>query len=303
MPKNPPVFRANDQLEHALLSAWSTQADAGICVIDDTLRVIMLNPAACRMLGVDGLATLNQPFVDLVASVNFESGTDHWLATPGFLGEHHAKRESKAGNTDLLFKATSVRLANSASNGEGDDGGAIFTVFAITDITQLVAAQRQVNSESYRRQWQALNAGVVISDARLPDMPIVYVNPMFEQMSSQILSFSKQFAESVVKANTVAVDHFEKIIDVQLKGFEDRMTTMAELVENAAVVKSPEEFRAFMPKSISMIKTVAEKNVALGQEIAGITTRSTETMVNLVKGQFDVANDSIVKASKVAIKK
>ena len=126
---------------------------------------------------------------------------------------------------------------------------------------------------------------------------------MFEQMSSQILSFSKQFAESVVKANTVAVDHFEKIIDVQLKGFEDRMTTMAELVENAAVVKSPEEFRAFMPKSISMIKTVAEKNVALGQEIAGITTRSTETLVNLVKGQFDVANDSIVKASKVAIKK
>ena len=126
---------------------------------------------------------------------------------------------------------------------------------------------------------------------------------MFEQMSSQILSFSKQFAESVVKANTVAVDHFEKIIDVQLKGFEDRMTTMAELVENAAVVKSPEEFRAFMPKSISMIKTVAEKNVALGQEIAGITTRSTETMVNLVKGQFDVANDSIVKASKVANKK
>ena len=126
---------------------------------------------------------------------------------------------------------------------------------------------------------------------------------MFEQMSSQILSFSKQFAESVVKANTVAVDHFEKIIDVQLKGFEDRMTTMAELVENAAVVKSPEEFRAFVPKSISMIKTVAEKNVALSQEIAGITTRSTETLVNLVKGQFDIANDSIVKGSKVAIKK
>ena len=81
------------------------------------------------------------------------------------------------------------------------------------------------------------------------------------------------------------------------------MTTMSELVETAAVVKSPEDFRAFMPKSISMIKTVTEKNVALGQEIAGITTRSTETLVSLVKGQFDVANDSIVKASKVAAKK
>ena len=126
---------------------------------------------------------------------------------------------------------------------------------------------------------------------------------MFEQMSSQVLSFNKQFAESIIKANAVAVDHFEKIIDVQLKGFEDRMATMAELVESAAVVKSPEEFRAFMPKSIAMIKTAAEKNVALSQEIAGITTRSTETLVSLAKGQFDVANDSIVKASKVANKK
>ncbi len=126
---------------------------------------------------------------------------------------------------------------------------------------------------------------------------------MFEQMSSQVLTFSKQFTASIVKANTVAVDHFEKIIDVQLKGFEDRMTTMAELVETAAVVKSPEEFRAFMPKSMSMIKTVAEKNVAMSQELAGITTRTTETLVNMVKGQFDVANDSIVKASKVALKK
>ena len=76
---------------------------------------------------------------------------------------------------------------------------------------------------------------------------------MFEQMNSQILSFSKQFAESIIKANTVAVDHFEKIIDVQLKGFEDRMTTMAELVETAAVVKSPEEFRALAPKSVSFV--------------------------------------------------
>ena len=196
MPKNSPVLRSNDQLEHALLSAWSTQADAGICVIDDTLRVIMLNPAACRMLGVDGLATLNQPFIDLVSSVNFEPSIDHWLATPGFMGEHHATRESGLGNIDLLFKATSVHLANRTGGG---DGGAVFTVFAITDITQLVAAQRQVNSESYRRQWQALNAGVVISDARLPDMPIIYVNLMFEQMtgytSSEVLGRNCRFLQ------------------------------------------------------------------------------------------------------------
>ncbi len=179
MPKNPSVPRPNDQLEHALLSAWSTQADAGICAVDESLRVVMLNPAACKMLGVDGLAMLNQPFDKLVSKVNFEPGIAQWLGTPGFVGERHATCERKGVSVDLLFKSTTVRLPNST----GGANSAPFKVIAITDITQLLAAQRHVNSETYRRQWQALNAGVVISDARLPDMPIVYVNPMFEKMS------------------------------------------------------------------------------------------------------------------------
>ena len=179
MPKNPPVFRANDQLEHALLSAWSTQANAGMCAIDENGCVVMLNPAACDLLGVDGFAMLNQPFDKLVSAVNFEPGIAKWLNSLGFSGECHATCETRGVTVDLLFKSTGVHLANITGGGAG---GSVFKVIAITDITHLLAAQRQVNSESYRRQWQALNAGVVISDARLPDMPIVYVNPMFEEM-------------------------------------------------------------------------------------------------------------------------
>jgi Phasin protein len=126
---------------------------------------------------------------------------------------------------------------------------------------------------------------------------------MFEQMSNQVLSFSKQFADSVIKANTVAVDHFEKIVEVQLKGFEDRLNTVADFVETAAVVKNPEDFRALMPKGVNLIKHTAEKNVALSQEIVGITTRATEAFASLVKGQFDVANDNVLKAAKVVAKK
>ena len=61
--------RPNDQLEHALLAAWSTQADVGICVVDESLRVVMLNTAVSAMLGIDSLAMLNEPFVKLVAAV------------------------------------------------------------------------------------------------------------------------------------------------------------------------------------------------------------------------------------------
>ena len=219
MSKNLAFLSANDQLEHALLSAWSTQAEAGICVIDDTLRVIMLNPAACSMLGVDGLATLNQPFIDLVSSINFEPSTDPWLTTPGFMGEHHATRESRLGNIDLLFKATSVQLANTTG---GADDGAVFTVFSITDITLLLAAQRHINSETYRRQWQALNAGVVISDARLPDMPIIYVNPMFEQMSgytsSEVLGRNCRFLQGN-EPNQAGLTAIRQAIKTQSNGY------------------------------------------------------------------------------------
>jgi hypothetical protein len=125
---------------------------------------------------------------------------------------------------------------------------------------------------------------------------------MFEQFNNQVLSFSKQFAESMIKANTVAVDHFEKIVDVQLKGFEDRLSTVADFVETAAVVKSPEDMRALLPKGVAFVKTAAEKQVALNQELTAITTRTTEQLVSLVKGQFEVANDAVTKTVKAAKK-
>jgi hypothetical protein len=125
---------------------------------------------------------------------------------------------------------------------------------------------------------------------------------MFEQFNTQVLTFSKQFAESMIKANTVAVDHFEKIVDVQLKGFEDRLSAMADFVELSAAAKNADDVRALLPKGVSFIKHAAEKNMALSQELAGITTRTTEQLVGMVKGQFDVANDSVAKAVKSAKK-
>ena len=52
---------------------------------------------------------------------------------------------------------------------------------AITDVTQLTRALHE--AEQHRRQWEAVNAAVVIADARAPNMPITYVNPMFERMT------------------------------------------------------------------------------------------------------------------------
>jgi Phasin protein len=126
---------------------------------------------------------------------------------------------------------------------------------------------------------------------------------MFEQMSQQMLSMSKQFAATIVQANTVAVDHFEKLVDLQLKTIESGSTVMADLVEQVSAVKSAEDFRAMMPKSISMMKAQAEKSVALSQEVGALVGKTAEQFTGLVKGQFETANDAVLKTAKVVNKR
>ena len=171
----PLPIRPNDRLEHALLSVWMDAADVGLCVIDDTSRVVMINPAACRLLGVDGLVVLNAPLKRLMDSVTIEGGASllQWLGAPGFDGERHVTRGSPTGALQLLLKSVTLRAGE----------GGLFKMVAVTDVTALLAAQQRIDSATFRRQWEALNAGVVISDALAPDMPIVYVNSKFEEMS------------------------------------------------------------------------------------------------------------------------
>ena len=183
---------SHDDLEHALLTAWLDSADVGLCILDDAGLVVMLNRCACTLLGLVGADALNQPFLQAVKGVDFELGVADWLANFAYRGQRHASRTHRGKKFDLLFKSANINAPQ---------GNALkkFKTIAITDITELLQAQRQIDSESYRRQWQALNAGVVISDARQPDMPIVYVNPMFEEMSgyasSEVLGRNCRFLQ------------------------------------------------------------------------------------------------------------
>jgi len=126
---------------------------------------------------------------------------------------------------------------------------------------------------------------------------------MFEQMSQQMLSMSKQFAATVVQTNTVAMDHFEKLAALQLKSFETNSAILADLVEQVSALKNPEDFRAMMPKSVGMMKAQTEKSVALSQEVGALVGKTAEQLTSLVKGQFETANDAVMQSAKVASKK
>ncbi len=165
-----------------MLSSWVDEADVGLCVLDDTARVVMLNPASAHLLGIDALNALNMPVTRVMEKTDASASVLQWLGNPGTDGERTLRRKgvegseaSQSGEGDtalhLLFKARHVKSPT----------GERFKVIAITDITATLQAQQAL--AFMKRQWEALNAGVVISDARAPDMPIIYVNPMFEQMS------------------------------------------------------------------------------------------------------------------------
>jgi PAS domain S-box-containing protein len=181
---------SDEAFENSLLLEWLQSTNMGLCVADDQATIAMINPTACELLGVDGLATLGQSFSGLLAGFGFSPEVAAELASPAGRGAYPLTLNDRAHNPrHLLLKVSAVR----------SDMRGTYKVVAITDITALMTAQQQVDSEPFKRQWQALNAGVVISDARAPDMPIVFVNTMFEHMSgyasSEILGRNCRFLQ------------------------------------------------------------------------------------------------------------
>ncbi len=173
--------RANDQFEHSLLSSWLDQADVGLCVLDDTARVVTLNAASARLLGIDPLNALNMPVTRVMEKMDANASDLQWLGNPGTEGERTLRRVGgDTASTPDPGESSTVHLLLKTRNVKNPAGDR-FKVVAITDITATLQAQQAL--AFMKRQWEALNAGVVISDARATDMPIIYVNPIFERMS------------------------------------------------------------------------------------------------------------------------
>ena len=123
---------------------------------------------------------------------------------------------------------------------------------------------------------------------------------MYEQASNQFLALSKQAAETFIKANAIAVEGFEKLMDIQLKTIEDRVKVATDLMGQAGEVKDFDAARASFPKSVNLVKDSAEKFYATSQEVTSVLVKTGEAYGQLFKGTVEAANDSVVKATKAA---
>ncbi len=127
--------------------------------------------------------------------------------------------------------------------------------------------------------------------------------PMFEQINSQMLNASKQFAEAAFKAQGIAFEGFEKAVNVQVKAVENRWNATLEFLGEAAEVNNIEAVKAFLPKGVALARETAEKTYATSQELVNVGVKTTEALTGLAKGQLEAANEAFVKPVAAAARK
>jgi phasin family protein len=123
---------------------------------------------------------------------------------------------------------------------------------------------------------------------------------MSDYFNTQALALSKSFADTAFKAHTLAVEGFERVTHLQLKALESHVASAVEFFSEAAEVRDLDGMKTIFPKGVSLVKESAEKFYLNGQEVFGVTVKTTEAIGQLAKGTLDHANDSFKKQVSAA---
>jgi phasin family protein len=126
---------------------------------------------------------------------------------------------------------------------------------------------------------------------------------MFEQINNPSLALGKSYADAFVKAQGLALAGFERITELNLKAFEDRVKASVEFWSEAAEVRDFEGAKAIWPKGVQLAKESAEKLYANGQEVLGISLKTTEAIGSIAKGSFETTSETLTKQVNAAAKK
>ena len=173
MPTKKTTARPEDLFEKELLWSWLDSAQIGMCLLNASGVVLSANAVLAKQFAVPHESLFGASLDTLCKLINADDEFTLWAVTPDADGKRSHVFERNHKRVDLSIQATTLRYRT----------GERFRVLAVTDETLLKRAQLIAELDRSNRQWETLNAGVVISDALQPDMPIIYVNAMFERMS------------------------------------------------------------------------------------------------------------------------
>ena len=125
---------------------------------------------------------------------------------------------------------------------------------------------------------------------------------MFEQMNSQSMALGKGYSDAFVKAQSLMMAGFERITELNLKTFEDRVKASVDFWSQTAEIRDLESAKTIWPKSMALAKESAEKIYANSQEVLGVSMKTSEAIGSLAKGSMQSTNDTLVKQVNAAKK-
>ncbi len=160
------------ELQNQLFAGALEKARFGICVVDASGRLVLANAAFASKIGTTADNILGQSYLVLF---NFFGG-------PTGFHELFSVRNPELSIECPITKADgSKHYLLLQSSGLTHESGEQFRIVSVMDVTDYGVTRDRFTE--LNRQMDAINNSVVIVDARLPDMPITYVNRHFERMT------------------------------------------------------------------------------------------------------------------------
>jgi hypothetical protein len=121
---------------------------------------------------------------------------------------------------------------------------------------------------------------------------------MFEQINTQWVNLGKRFADTAMKAHGLAVEGFEKTLNLNLKTLEDRVEATVGFFSDVSSARDFDGVKALWPKGVSFAKESAEKFVAAGQEVMAVTVKTNEAIGALYASDVEAATSTLEAQAK-----
>src|SRR5690606_21620744 len=122
--------------------------------------------------------------------------------------------------------------------------------------------------------------------------------------NEQFSAYTHQFAAVAARMNRLALENAETLFGVQLRTFEKNVDATTSYLGELAEARDLDAYRSLWPKGLQVARDNAERVAAAGQEVFGLTLKTTEALGQLAKAQFEAASDeaqaTVAKATKAA---
>lgn len=157
--------------ENTLLRFGVEAARIGLCVLDDHETILLITDRFAQAVGGDAGQLLGQQQrLLLTAGLQLHNFDRVFAVTAPEVASEGERVDERGVHHGLLFEGRSFHYAGHAYR--------VVSAIEITDFG--VTRDRLIE---LRRQADAVRAAIVVADARAPDLPIVYANPQFFEVT------------------------------------------------------------------------------------------------------------------------